>query len=754
MAYTDQQIRDYAYKLQKVGAPPSDIEEFVKRAKAEQSITTTASKPVSGDKQVGIASSIGGALLKGVGQYAPDTTAPAPKYMMGGMNGQGMSLKNPSEVTPEKMQENIPKFGQPLKNEYYPQGYTPGAEFNTPGTERKGILPKIFGTSANEYDLNTTGEKGLIPQTFTDVYQANKDGRGFNGAITGYNEQGKELNANERFMKALQGVASVVNGTLGTAFAAPGAVLETAIPQSKEAFQKIGEWSNEASSYVARGMAEHNGWDAETEKAMQMHLNNLFTLGTVKAGDVVAGQLKLPEGFKNDMHVLKGRAGEVASNAVNAGIDAAGSALNKGVDVINQGVDATRNAVPKLQAKEIDALEADYYKWAGQTKPGVKMINKTEARTAKLDAAGTTGRTPQRVLAENGIIPETQGTKFSTAEQAGKIRESTKPLVETQREAIQMADKVSPPIKTDALMEETIRSVRTKENIASGKAAKLEAEIRREFAQYKVEYGDEMPLSTVNEIKSARWADSKFDFTQPLKGDTNYAIAKTAQKAVENTAKKAGLEDIAQLNREIGDKLEAAKYLEALDGNTLKGGKLGQYVYRTLGATAGMPKGVIGTVLGAIGGDIIGNLLMKKSVATATRRLLLKAIKEADPVAYKQVIEWMKSPEAQQRLLSAPKEGTPRSQVGSGAAIELPSNSQSTIDAAEQGRIQGQQFVKKATAPMLKQLPAGSIQLGGRTYEGKVAAIEPKVPPTFYKKGGSMKDVSKPKTQTIKIKSK
>lgn len=587
----------------------------------------------------------------------------------------------------------------------------------------------------------------------------------------------RRLTPEERGTMAGTGITETVSGAIQGAFSPFTGIIESSEPIKKAVepiFQGIEEVSRAGSGQFKNALkATGIHLSPEQEATIDEGFSNLTNLFLIKAGENTA-KFKELEGKKaslsktiaesmkkGDFNAAKtamaelekvvqepttitgrvvGTAGEAFSQltkdvgeGVKTSTGALGKAAEKGLEKATETIGKT---LPKLAEKEINALEADYYKWAGQTKPGVKMINKAEARTAKLNQSGTVGRTPQRVLAEAGVIPKTQGTKFSTAEQAAEFAKKAEPLVETQKQAIQAAEKVTAPVKTQRLMEQTIKDIRTKENIASGKAAKLETEIRREFETYMQEYGPEIPLSTVNEIKAARWKDTKFDFSQPLKSDTNYAIAKAAQKAVEQTARKAGLKDIAQLNRDIGDILEASRYLEKLDGNTLKGGKIGKHVYKILGAAAGVSRGPIGAILGALGGDIVGDLLMRADIATPMRRMILKSIKTKDPAAYKAVVEWMKSPEAKQRLLPAPKDISVRSKIESGKTIELPSVSETTKEARGNKRAQNQKkaqdFVRKATslpkekllpAPSSKETPQVPIRLPARS-ESTIEAAE------------------------------
>jgi len=657
----------------------------------------------------------------------------------------------------------------------YPQyksatGPAPGAAPSIPGYT---AVPDVGGKAPSIIERVQQGPAGELAGNVAEAVKAGvlKGGEGVQkvgAAVTGdtaelegyrqfygikkpeeYSEQ--KLSPEERGLIAGEGITETVSGTLEGAFSPVTGTIESVEPLkaiAQPVFAAIGEVAQAGSGQFKNALKGAGvELSPEQEAVIDEGMANLTNLFLIKATENV-GKYKSLETAKAKSYGLineamkKGDLGKVktiisdleglASKTAPLTGRTIGSAL-EGVKSITRpfaeglkgtagsaGVIAGEMAGKVLPStkKAINALEQDYYKWSGATKAGVKKMRAAEARTLKMDKSGTTGRAPQRVLAESGIIPKTEGTKFSTMDQAIELRGKIEPYVKAQQEAVAAAEKTTAPIKTAEFMEKVIEDIRTKENVASGKAAKLEAEIRREFNNYKKEYGEEMLLSTVNEIKSARWKDSKFDFTQPLKGDVNYAIAKAAQKSIEKTAKKAGLDDVAQLNREIGDVLEASKFLESLDGNTLKGGRLGKYAFGTIGAIGGTSIGPVGTFLGAVGGNVIADLLMKRSVSPIVRRTILKAIKDKDPVAFTKVKEWMKSPEAKQRLLESPKKGS-STKIESTETVELPAKTGSTIEAQEAARIAPQkatqEFVEKALTPQeqkLLQAPKGEKSTG------------------------------------------
>ncbi len=317
------------------------------------------------------------------------------------------------------------------------------------------------------------------------------------------------------------------------------------------------------------------------------------------------------------------------------------------------------------QSKAVDSLESDYYKWMGQTKPGVKAIVKSGAKTEALNNAGTTGKTPQRVLAESGIIPKTEGTKFSTADQARSLRESTAHLNEALQSAAKEVDMATAPKSIRELQNEATQRVYNQRMPESDRLALLNG-IRSEFKLLQERYGDSLSASQINELKSNYWKGTKFDSTKPFQGDAYYQVGKSLQKGFEDMASKAGFDDVAQLNREIGDKLEAAKYLESLNGNTLKYGKVGKYAFMMIGASLG--HGLVGKVLGTLGGEAVGELLMRADIATPVKRRILNSIEQKSPEAYQETLKWLEAQGAERDTrLQLPAGGD------TSAPIQLPS---------------------------------------------------------------------------------
>lgn len=336
-----------------------------------------------------------------------------------------------------------------------------------------------------------------------------------------------------------------------------------------------------------------------------------------------------------------------------AGVSAApkvASSLKKGTQTVTQPIKTgikTKLVEPIVQSrvpKAVKELENTYYEIALNKAPAKKLLDKSKAKTEIQNSFGiTTGENPVEFLSNNGIVPKQSGTRLTTVEQAQQVREGAKQLKETAREALQIADTRVAPVSFDELQTRALRLADTPQNRASGKYAQMVKEIQEEIGTYKSEFGynaNEVPLSALDDIKVARWADTKFDSTKPLKSDVNYNIAKASQQIIEENVKKAGLEDLAQLNRVIGDRLEAARFLNKINGFTLKRGRLGKIALSLAGSQ--LSTNPIGRILGYIGGDAVGQLLIDNSIAGPLKRAVLSGIKTQDPEAYTKVLKYLK----------------------------------------------------------------------------------------------------------------
>ncbi len=363
------------------------------------------------------------------------------------------------------------------------------------------------------------------------------------------------------------------------------------------------------------------------------------TVGAVK-GAITTGGFAAPFGAAEALQqpdpTLSKVAGSAFDFATNPAVLAFGGVL--GGFAAQFGAPVRKARVERLKGA-VDDLENTYIEVATNSQGLKNKLDRAKAKTEYKNRAGTEGTDPARTLAENGVIPNQKGSKLDTFDQAADFRQKITPLHRINKEVVREVGNKSGPVSLIELEEAVVRKARTRENIASGKAKGLEKEIRQEFTDMREEFGDLVHLSVINEIKAARWKGVKFDVNRPLIGNANYMIAKSAQKTIEDIALANGAEHVAQLNRVIGDRLEAAKFLESLNGRTVKGGRLTKLTFIAIGSTFGSSP--LGKILGALGGDALANLLISNAIATPLKRRILSQLRVENPKVHQEAVKWL-----------------------------------------------------------------------------------------------------------------
>lgn len=449
--------------------------------------------------------------------------------------------------------------------------------------------------------------------------------------------------------------------------------------------------------------------------------------GAVKGATRASGEASLygaSQGLQEEDTSLSKVAGSALDYATNPFVLGGGALIG--------GIAGRQNTNPNRVAKAVDDLE-DKYIEISSGKSYKNKIDKARVKTEMKNHAGTTGTDPIRTLSEDGIIPNQNGQYIDSFDQAEQYRQKLKPFNEINKTVLRELDASGPRVRLQDLEEEAVKRVKTADNINAGSAEGLERSIREEFAALKRAYGDDITFETLGDIKSARWGKTKFDAMRPLQGDVNYAIGKTAQQTIEDTARKMGNEEVAQLNRYIGDRLEAAKFLESLNGKVVKGGRLQRYVFQIIGAsTASSP---LGRILGAYGGDAVANMLISNQVGMGLKKRILMQLSDQSPEAYQRTLQWLANKKINPEMLiglPAPKPGSPQSQVN------VPIHLESEGVASGRANIQQQPFqpgasgiVPDAPAPM----PGAQVMR-----PGQAALPAPSEPPIVL----PMRDTSGP----------
>lgn len=277
----------------------------------------------------------------------------------------------------------------------------------------------------------------------------------------------------------------------------------------------------------------------------------------------------------------------------------------------------------------------------GQTKRGANDLAESFAR----------GKNPGELLASKGINiaehvnPET--VAYETAHKAGDLRKDASTVNSVLTEALGKTPGNAPVSKIEKIVMDHI------DEISSDKvtAAERKALIAKEFEAIRAHYGPTITLADANELKHRMWDLSKFDMAVPNATRSTYRVmGNTLKTAIEDGAKKAGLEGIKEMNDYVGSHLDAADALERLHGTKAKGGRLGDLMQKhTLGAIGGISGffggGPIGSLMGALAGEWAGGKLstiLRKVGSSPVKSAILRRMVQEDPAIVQKMLEYAK----------------------------------------------------------------------------------------------------------------
>jgi hypothetical protein len=314
---------------------------------------------------------------------------------------------------------------------------------------------------------------------------------------------------------------------------------------------------------------------------------------------------------------------------------ATGGALGGTVPLVSKGVQKTSQLVkdktglgtkqPSNTVKEriISEVEQKYDELFTGTKSAKKTYGKSTAQ----------GKTPSRFLAEHGLIVDIDNGKVNAQATIEKITKQAEPLEDVLDDILKAKD-ANPgatKISLDELGAKAKQRISTETNKASGYLDKQYKDIDNFIASLKQSFGNSVNLSTLNQIKRGQWQQSKvFDATRPsYTKDIHYALGKEAKEIIEQSVQEA---DIKGLNSYLGDHFDAINNLMKIDGNAIRGGRLGKYFARTAGAVIGAKAGPLGSIAGALGGDFVSSVMQNNHIANPIKRMMFERITRENPL--------------------------------------------------------------------------------------------------------------------------
>lgn len=354
-----------------------------------------------------------------------------------------------------------------------------------------------------------------------------------------------------------------------------------------------------------------------------------------------------------------GYAGDVSSNLSQGktGLDVAKPGLGTALGGVLPGALAGAGSLYQKFAGD-DALltkvQQAYEDAAGATKLGIRAASKTASKG--LDS------NPE-FLAHAGILPETEevnGTrKFMTGENSvsqKEIQGRIEDLTNLRDEAIAKAG-TDHPMYIEDMRQAALE--RADGEFAGTAKQTVESHINAEFDAYKQQFGDKkgnISLTEANEIKKDLQGKTNYDATRPtVITRANSLMANVAKVSVEEGANSAGLKGVKNINQVIQQHIDAKAFLNRIDGQTIKGGKVGKLLYEGIGAAVGNTVGKVidnatglpgiaqsaSTIVGAGVGNIISRFVQKLSAGGMVSAASIGRMASKEPEAVQNFLEYL-----------------------------------------------------------------------------------------------------------------
>jgi hypothetical protein len=372
----------------------------------------------------------------------------------------------------------------------------------------------------------------------------------------------------------------------------------------------------------------------------------------------------------------------VVGGAIKGGLigGALGGVIGGAVPIIGATGSALGRAVKGNVAPKFDDVAQQY---ADNILDTTKRNSKITAQFEKAN-----GVKPQNELVRRGIIPAIEDGKVNFDDGILKLENEVDQFDDAIDRVVnrykdlridenQVVDRIESALKTDPALATSGRVSSTR---------KLAQEI---LDGYKDDFGrSNFTLKEIQDFKKAQYKlANRFktgavpDYT---KADGHTIVAKAFKEIIENN-----IDDVAvrELNREYGRAISLMDYMAKVSGTAVKGGRLGKYFARSIGAVAGSQGGLVGSLIGASAGDAFASALQnyavlgplkaryvaqvgqgfKNEVLEQTIKYLDDVEKGLAPAVPKAVREQIISDlMAMPKLLPAPKPGAPRVSFGPG----------------------------------------------------------------------------------------
>lgn len=295
-----------------------------------------------------------------------------------------------------------------------------------------------------------------------------------------------------------------------------------------------------------------------------------------------------------------------------------GGAIGGGTGLVLGGV--IGGATSKLTGGKSKAITSkvkevidDNYKGLEKLDNNYKVLNRISSK------AKEQGHDIKKVLAESDLLHGVVDTNghINTKDAILELNDFMKPQEGVISKALQIEGRVVPLSQVKQALVDSVNA----SGLKGGAKIRALRAIEDDIEGYALDAADDMlPVSVIHDAKVDKYAN--INYLNPESQRADKAIAKGLKELVENNTDSI---DVKTLNDELSQFYAVQKYLEALDGRKVEGGKLGRYFAQTIGAVAGSHFGPFGTIIGAETAGRIKGLQMASTFSKKTGKALQRS---------------------------------------------------------------------------------------------------------------------------------
>lgn len=261
----------------------------------------------------------------------------------------------------------------------------------------------------------------------------------------------------------------------------------------------------------------------------------------------------------------------------------------------------------------------------GEMKDSLKTLKRSFEKNSRyrlVDGKKVYYQDPITTLAETKATPKVVDGKVSATEAKSTLQQMISELDDQSISLVDDATQSGSKLTVGDFRKAVEDSIRNNENLqSSGAVNKTLKAAAQLFDDFEQSYGKEIPAKQINKIRVAM--NRVYD---PTDVDAARAVGDAAREFIYKNVPGSQ----AALARE-GELISALKFLEAMDGHAVKGGRAGKYVANLVGALSGQQASdsFLGPIVGAVGGRAVADVVQNnyfKPVSGSVARTLLSVI--------------------------------------------------------------------------------------------------------------------------------